>query len=235
MITVVTSVTRPDIYEKCLGRSLKEEKTEYKLIKTNPELPCSTSYNTVKEVDTEYVAFIHQDLVFLEKGYFLKKAEDFANQVDDLGVGGFAGWKMTGGFVGYFPRYLPARKKRSMEKLITFKGDLLRGEIYGKPFFKPIPVQVVDDMFYIIKGSMWNKEKFDSDNFTFHCLGWDYCLSMEFKYNLRNYVFPLNVYEYSITSFTGEYRRKHGIINEAKKVLRRKWNKNIKQLRGWKL
>lgn len=235
MITVICSVTDEKIFKERLEASLKNQTAKYNLRLTNPKLSLAESYNTVENINTEYLAFVHQDLTFLEEGKFLEKVENLANSLPQLGIAGLAGWKEGGTFVGYFICYVERPFRSWKNRKFNYFGNILEGRLFGRPFKKAEEVQVVDDLFLLLKKETWEKCKFD-ERFPFHGLGLDYSLQIKYNLRLKNYVLPLKFYDYSGKSYTSEYLAKHG---KPEKVLRNvlypKWKGKIKRIRGRKL
>lgn len=228
MITVVTSVTDEKIYQECLGASLKKQKTPFKLIRTNPKLKLTESYLVAvpENPKTKYLLFIHQDFVLCDD-YWLKKAEEFCDSLSDLGVAGVAGWN-----AGYDPKidvigYFVAMYGNRKYGKVSYFGKEYVGEIRGKPFDKPVEVQVVDDMCIIIPTKVWNKQKFDSC-FSFHLNGQDYSLTVRYNLGLKVYVLPLKFYEVSTTSYSKDYFEQHGHLEEFIPLLKKKWGHKTK-------
>lgn len=229
MLTLVVSVTDEEIFEKSLKRSLEKEKGKFKLIRTDPELSLSSSYNTVKKIKTPFIAFLHQDLIFKENGNWLIKAENFARKLGNFGALSFAGWKENGELITYIATYIPHKK---WNKTVEYAGESLKGKIQGKPFEEPQEVQVNDDTFFLLRKEIWNKMKFD-ESFPFHMFAFDYCLTLKYKLGLKNYVIPLKTYEYAVTSWTPDYKKKHGRAKEWRKVLLKKWKNEIDWIQGF--
>jgi len=233
IITIIVSVTNNKIFKDCLESSLKKQSIDFKLIKSNSNLPCSTSYNRIPKIRTKYLCFMHQDLKLLENGKFFEKAIDYAKTLEDLGVAGVAGWTEDGKFFG---DHVTLTSRTRGEKIHNYYGHQVKGTRYGGPrAFKIKEVQIVDDLFMLISKDTWNKVKFDEENFSFHGLGWDYCLEVKYNLGLKNYVLPLKLYNYSINSYTSEYLKKHGShIKIYKEILFPKWKDKVKRIRGFK-
>jgi len=232
MITVVTSVTDQKIFEDNLKKSLDEQTSKFKLILADSSLSLSASYNSIGEIDTEYILFIHQDIYLCIEDW-LEVAEVICNQLKDLGAGGVAGWNEKGGkTVGCWARYIPNRDKST--KIKFFDKEFI-GQIHGGSFTEPQEVQVLDDMVFLVPSKIWKKQKYDAENFPFHCRAYDFCLSLKANHNKKSYVLPLPVYEYSITSWTPEYFKKHGREVDYFPKLAEKWKHKFKRVRGYPL
>jgi len=174
---------------------------------------------------------VHQDLVFKEKGLWLRKAEEWADKLPNLGVAGYTGWKEDGVFEGYCATYVPHIKR--FAGTCQFEGEELLGAVQGEPFKEPREVQVVDDCLFLLKNETWKAMKFD-ELFSFHGFAFDYCLRLKER-KLRNYVLPLKTYEYAVLSWTGDYYKKHGTAKEAyRNLLYPKWKDKVKMIKGCK-
>lgn len=229
MITVVTSVTDQKIFEENLKKSLDEQTTKFKLILTDPTLSLSASYNAIGEINTKYILFIHQDIYLCIEDW-LEIAELMCDQLKDLGAGGVAGWnKRQGKTVGCWARYVPNRDKST--KIKFFDKEFI-GEIHGDSFVEAQEVQVLDDMVFLVPSKVWKKQKYDAENFPFHCRAYDFCLSLRANLNKKCYVLPLPVYEYSITSWTPKYFKKHGRESDYFPILAKKWKHKFSSVRG---
>jgi len=231
-ITVVTSITDDKIYDECLGASLRRQKTPFDLIKTDPQLKLTESYirGIPNDPETDYLLVTHQDMVFLEDGYWLDKAEKFCDSLHKLGVAGIAGWHVNSSIVqGFFvARY--GNEDYTNRPPVRYHGKKYVGEIRGLPFREPKEVQVLDDMCIIIPSEVWRKQKFDAA-FEFHLNGQDYCLAVKHNLGLRTYVLPLKTYEVSTTSYVDGYFEKHGRMEPAEQLLKRKW-RHLEQYAG---
>lgn len=222
-ITVVTSITDNGIYDECLGAGLSRQKTPFDLIKTDSELKLTESYirGIPDDLDTDYLLIIHQDIVFCEDGLWLDKAENLCDSLPQLGVAGIAGWRANSSAVqGFFvARY---GNEDYTNRLVRYHGKKYIGEIRGMAFREPKEVQVLDDMCIIIPSKVWRKQKFDSA-FAFHLNGQDYCLAVKHNLGLKTYVLPLKTYEVSTTSYVDGYFEKHGRMEPAEQLLKKKW------------
>ncbi len=223
-ITVVVSITNDEIYDECLGESLRRQKTPYELIKTDPNLKLTESYLRAipDNPDTDYLLITHQDIVFCENGFWLAKAEAFCDSLPKLGAAGIAGWHANSSTVqGFFvARY--GNENYTNRRLVKYHGKKYVGEIRGMPFQEPKEVQVLDDMCIIIPSRVWQGQKFDRA-FAFHLNGQDYCLAVKHSLGLKTYILPLKTYEVSITSYVDGYFEKHGRMEPFEQLLKRKW------------
>lgn len=219
MITIVTSVTNKRIFEEHLMKGLKEQDVEYKLILADPNKTLWAAYNAIPKIETKYVAFMAQDIRFLQKDW-LRKAEEYCDKIKDLGIAGFVGRERIGGKVtGYWLITGRGPRKESL-----YGGKKYIGVVRGTPFSEPRRTVLLDDMCLILPTKIWEEVKFD-EGFNFHGGGFDFCLQVIDKFQKSNYVLPLLTEENMETSFTPAYRAKHGSEGKANRTLKAKWRK----------
>lgn len=180
MISIVCVINDEQIFRENLMRSLSNQDTKYQLIIVNNQknrfssIPSALNYGGEK-AKGNYVMFVHQDVVLVGNSW-LKKVEDVLSKIPNLGVAGVAGVTETGEYTG-------------------FLYD--RGELWGAPTKKSIPVQTLDELILIIPKKCFEKMKFD-EKFSFHSYGADYCLTAK-KMGYSIYVLPLFVEHNSVT------------------------------------
>lgn len=221
LITVVTSVTNQELFKKRLKRSLELEKTPYKLILTDPNLSYSESYNTVKKIDTSFVMFVHQDMVFLENGYFLAKAEKMCKELENFGLAGKYGFKIPQRIKRFRKEY---KTHKSSWKLRRHKFEIeWNGKKYKVAKYDSLDkvkeVDTVDDDVIILPSKIWNKMKLDAKTFSFHLAWEDYQMRIKTELNKKIYVLPL--WTWRIES--PESYKEHPDLEEAKAKFRDRW------------
>ena len=247
--TIVTSITRPDLFRKRLLRSLELLENNFIFIATPSKLPISTSYNSIGNVNTDYVMFVHQDIVFLEDGKFLSKAKEICDKLPNFGIGGCGGCKIMkeeGGrtkyirIVGSSQKY-ECRAKifnqhiRSYEEKVPFEqrkyeptdklfwdGNfyLTKKSVCFSKSQQPIELQTLDGGITIIPKEAWNKRKFD-ENFPFHHTVLNYSLEVQHFLGLKAYLLPLNLWR--LSSFSREIHEVDDPFLESFKRLGNKW------------
>jgi len=218
MITLVVSITDYKSFHETLGKSLSEEKTPFHFVATQPYLLLPESYETIRNPPTEYIAFIDQDMVFLEDGHWLEKAEQLCNSLPKLGVAGLFGATWDRKKRGYV-----VARYTGTTGYVEYYGKKYMGMIVGKPFNEPMEVAVLDGMFMMVPTEVWRKQKLDPKTFPFHGMGEDFCLAVIRNLGLKNYALPLKTYEVSLTSWTKEYYEKHGRGTDTQHKLKKKW------------
>jgi len=196
MLTIVCVYNNYDILKEWLLNSLEKiGNTDYELIlidNTNGRFrSAAKAFNSViNRVKGDYVMFVHQD-VKIESP--LSEFEKYLYRLPDLGVAGLAG------------------KREDLPYVI---GNVTHGEP-PRPACrisvrKPIRVQTVDSLLFIIPTEVLKKIRFDEevcDNWHLYCE--DYCLMAQEKLGLRVYILPLKAYHKS----TGTIVKKGSLTN----------------------
>lgn len=232
MITVVCCITNRKMFNDCLGGSLKKQNVKYKFISAPTNISLTASYNSVLgKIKTRYVAFIHQDILMLEKNW-LKKAERLCNEVS-LGVAGVAGRSWGNKCEGYIVHYTKLKNKKC-----KYYGKFYDGQVYaayelyvnqGAKFKHPRLTMTLDTMVLIVSTRVFKKCPFDEK--IPRLMGVDFCLSIKHNLNLNAYVLPLKTWHHP---FSREYARKHyGYKSpfhtlkqnvKTNRMIKRKWN-----------
>jgi hypothetical protein len=239
MITVSVSVTNPELYSSRLQKSLEIEKriTNFNIIKTDPNLPYSSSRNTIQKIETDYILFCHEDIVFLENGRFIEKIEHMCNQIPDLGIGGILGFNTIIGKKNKLlrkrygalwltwcildkdePTRIEIKKKQRRD--IYWNCSFNYGRFHETKFevIRPEIVETIDDPIAIIPKKVWNNLKYDDKTFPFHLSTADYCMMIKDKFDLNSYVLPLQIWR--IESFSKYY---YPTTRESIIKFREKW------------
>lgn len=91
-ILIVVSIKDKECFDSCLGSSLSSIGVEYKIIKTDSNLPFTMSMNSIIEQrktleDVKYIFFCHQDVRFQENGG--KEIVEMCDGLENFGYGGF--------------------------------------------------------------------------------------------------------------------------------------------------
>jgi len=132
MITVVCSIINYKLFNKCLGESLSKQTVPFHFIATPPYLGLPESYNkTIQNPPTKYIMFIGQDITLLG-GDWLEKAEQYCDNIPNLGVAGVAGKNEGNRYEGY----IVVRHREDKDE-VEYHGNKLVGRIWGKPFTEP--------------------------------------------------------------------------------------------------
>jgi len=219
MITIVTTICDEQIFNRMLGRAIREARDsgiQFEVVIKGAKNTIWHEYNKAK-IKTEYVMFVSQDIYF--KPSFLEQAEELCNSLGDLGMAGVTGWKREGtDVVGFWYKNHP-----------NFPGTFRE---YGSKFDKPIEVQVVDGMLMIIPIVVWKREKFDEHKFDFHWGAQDYALTLQYKYGRKIYVLPLPIWEDCISTSSTEHQDKHGVSCEKYLILENKWKGKVDKIAG---
>jgi len=220
MITVVCSIKKPKQFIYRLGKSLLNQDVPYELILTSPDLSLPDSYNSIGQIKkTDFVMFAHQDVWF--GNTFLKDMERIVRKLPEFGVGGVIGWELgSKESIGGVWRTKRGWDKFDNKEFTKADGQRIPYKVTRRGFVvkEPTRVLVIDDMIFLVRKGLWNRQKFDS-SFHFHGMGEDYCLQAK-EEGRRVYVLPLVVSTIPTGARTEE---KYGEIGEARRILGRKW------------
>ena len=179
MISVVCVVNDRPVFESNLLASLKQQDTEYELVKVENDrgqfssIPKALNQGGLK-AHGEYVMFAHQD-VSLVKESWLRRAEA-ACKPFGKGVFGVASVSSNGDYLGFI---------------------IDRGEFWGAPLKEPIETFTLDECLMILPRDIFLENKFD-ESFRFHSYGADLTLRLK-KQGLGVYVIPCPIYHNSAT------------------------------------
>lgn len=219
MFTIVTSVKKEKVFKERLKRSLETQNIPYKLILVNSSLPLAESYNSIGKIETEYVMFVHQDVVFLEKDS-LERIEGFLNSLNDLGVGGVVGFnkELCGHLRGSY--YLTSIYKKNKVKISWLGKDYFVLKIGELKEAREVPY--VDDHIIFLPKENWNIMQFSSE-FPFHYHAHDYCIKARRILKKRNYVIPVKTWWLEDPWKEPDYFNKYENLEKAKKRLKKKW------------
>jgi len=232
MITIVCCIGNRKIFDKYLGKSLKEQTVSYKLIEAPMDLSLPASYNSVLDkIETDYVAFLHMDVVFLEKTW-LERAEHFCNETPNLGVAGLAGKSWGCKCTGYIIHGYDLKDSRYKS---TYYGKKYPAASYGNHHIKGVELsQTLDDLGLIIPTKIFKQIQFDEN--ILQELGVDYCLAVKHQLDLDSFALPLKTWHNPICSlkekaqnkikpthgYTSPFHGKERLLN-AQKMIKKKW------------
>jgi len=244
MFTIVASVTHPKLYEWRLKQSLERQMNKYKLILTNPKLPLSTSYNSIGNIDTNYVMFAHEDIIFMNRN-FLTEMERICSHLRNLGIAGLFGMTKAGKILGghiVSPEevgdYPPDRKNgeiviRPYPDEIIWKGKKynVKNAFFGLEHEFQIngcaicEARTLDDPVVIIPSCIWNVMKFD-ERFPFHFIAEDYCIAVCHRFPLRK-IYCIDSKTWRIHSSSREIHAKDDPWKLALKKFGNKWREKV--------
>ena len=196
MITVVCCIGNQEIFNKYLGKSLKEQTVPYKLISAPMDLSLPASYNSVlDEIETSYVAFLHMDVLFLENTW-LERAEQLCNEIPNLGVAGLAGKSWGCKCTGYI---IHGRAHDDPRYNSTYYGKKYPAASYGNHHIKNAELsQTLDDLCLIVPTEVFKRIQFDEN--IHQELGVDYCLAVKHRLYLDSFALPLKTWHNPICS-----------------------------------
>lgn len=169
MITFVIATHNRDILKNNTEQSQIYKEGNYRFVIVEGYDKCTKAYNSVKDISTPYIAYLHHDVVMFD---------DFETQLiysvnmlnaSDWGVAGMAGVTKEGGFIGSCLSY---------------------GAPWGSfrllPSDNPYPVNVLDELFLLKKNDGY---LFDENIPYNHMYGSDLCLHYR-NQNQGTYVIP---------------------------------------------
>ena len=180
MISIICVFNDENILNLNLLDSIKNQDTKYELIlvdnRKNQFKSLTEALNHGgKKGNGDYLLFVHQD-VKLDGNSWLNKAENILNSIDKIGIVGVAGIDKKNNPIGFI-------------------ND--RGRYWGYPLKKPIKVQTIDELLFIIPKNVFDLDNFDED-LKWHSYASEYCLRILSK-GLKTYILPLYVSHNSIT------------------------------------
>lgn len=185
-LTIVCCIGNKKIFALRLGTSLKgHSKEEYDLITPPIKLTLAQAYNSidVSGIRTKYIMFVHEDVCFWDENW-IQKVQKYCNFIENLGVAGVAGIRVGGGFgntVGYVDHW----GSRGMPRKRGFGNSKWDGKI--------IPVQTLDAQMLVVPTEVFKKYKFNEE-FPFHMMAEDYCLTLKYIHHLGVFVIPMRVW-----------------------------------------
>ena len=135
----------------------------------------------------KYIMFIHQDVELISPEW-LKNTETVLDSMDNFGVAGVAGARLSGG--KDFDSHLVGHIKSAEQD-------------WGKEPEGPVKVQTVDELLFIVPQKIFEKKPLDAKTFDFiHLFAADYCIDCA-REGLGSYVIPGYVYHASTGNFIG--------------------------------
>lgn len=200
-LSVVCIDNNRDILKRFLFPSVEKQinvNYELKIIENyqNEYGGARLAFNEVaKELQGEYVMFVHNDFNFSSEVEF-RKIINFCRELESFGVVGVAG--------------CDAGKKKLIRTRIKQGTDRCS---VGKTIDEPISVMSVDECCFVIKRSRFITHPFESKG-GWHLYAVEYCLKM-LDEGLQNYVIPIEAWHYSDgVSLNAAYCREVKILLE---------------------
>jgi len=184
-LAIISCVGNEKIFNVRLGACLKSEVGRYQLIKLPTNKPMPETFNSLNldQIQAEYLMFVHEDVYFMNKNW-IKKIIRLCRKIPNLGIAGVAGVREKGGgsnTVGYILHWGSRGMKRK------------RG--FGHPRFdgKVVEVQTLDAQVLIVPMKIFKEIKFSND-FPFHMMAEDYCLTLKYIHKKSVVVLPLKIW-----------------------------------------
>ena len=181
-VTVVTVWNKEAVFCE-FTEALKEQKgVSYTLLAVdnseNRYPSARAAFNAqIDRIETEYVAFLHQDIRFLD-AYALADIVKWAEAQDNLGVAGVAG--------------CPTGDRWELISSIVHGAAAVAA---GKAIEKPVPVQTVDECLFILRTDVLRAHPF-SDKAGWHMYAVEQCLELA-KAGYDNIVMPARIWHLS--------------------------------------
>jgi len=218
-LAIISCVGNEKIFNIRLGACLKsEDKKYYQLIKLPTNKPMPETFNSLNldQIQAEYLMFVHEDVYFMDKNW-IRKIIRLCHTIPNLGVAGVAGIRVGGGgnnSVGFI--------------LHWGSRGMLRKRGFGHPKFdgKIVSVQTLDAQVLIIPKEVFQKIKFSND-FPFHMMAEDYCLTLKYIHKKMIVVLPLKVWHNEGGLTRGKI---HGNLSIWHKKLYEKWHSRLKDI-----
>lgn len=191
MITVVCGIANQKVFDHCLGNSLNKQDITHKFVAEDVKLKPSKAHNSVlPQIDTKYVAFIHQDVIMMEKTW-LRRAEQFCDRIPKLGMAGVLGISWEGMITGYILLHM-APREGPKKKVVKYYGAKFNSHLAGRPFKNPQLSMTLDGVVQIIPLEVFKKVRYDEN--IIQELSVDYCLQCKYHHDLNAYVLPLRTW-----------------------------------------
>ncbi len=208
MISIISASNDKNILNKCLIKSLERQTyKEYELIVIDTTRKkyngCIEAFEEgIKKSKGDILIFVHHDVIF-EKEDELEKIVENIRKID-FGIAGVAGASIKRNFL--IGNITNGPKK---EKVSNIEID------------KPVKVQTVDEVLFVIKKEVLQEHPFNRENNTWHLYAVEYSLEM-LKMGKEVYVIPSNIYHvspgYSLNRSYFDYLPK--VIKKYKKMNR---------------
>ena len=191
MITVVCGISNQKVFDHCLGNSLEKQDIAYKFIAEDVKLKPAKAHNSVlSQIDTKYIAFIHQDVIMMEKSW-LRRAEQFCDKLPKLGMAGVSGISWNGMLTGYIMLHM-APREGPKRQVVKYYGQPYHAHLHGKPFKNPQLSMTLDGVVQIIPLEIFKKVRYDEN--IIQELSVDYCLQCQYNHGLKIYALPLRTW-----------------------------------------
>ena len=131
-LVIVVSTNDERCFQEHVLNALKTIGTSYTLIRTDPNISCSKSFNSILKYknlkNSKYIIFMHHDIDFLEEDWG-KKIIDYCDSLSDFGSGGV---------------------ECITEANEPLSNGLSRGRPWGKHFSTPTEIETCDGGIHIV-------------------------------------------------------------------------------------
>jgi len=190
MFSIICVYSNEVILNKWLLNSLYQQASKYQLILIDNR---SGKYDSAAKALNQggakakghYVMFVHQDVYLIGRNW-LNKAEQFLDDLSNLGAAGVAGMCEEG------------KTNRDRGRNLIFHGPSKEVWSWGNNITEPTEVQTLDEQLLIVPSEVFARLKFDEET----CIGWhlygaDYCLTIK-RLGLKVFVIPLPIWHLSM-------------------------------------
>lgn len=185
--SLITIVNKEAVYKDFLDSLNTQVGVKYELIAINNEhnqySSARTAYNVAaRRAKGEYLIFLHPDIRFLASDS-LARICNYTKEIDDFGLVGIAG----------SPKELVKNERIILTNIIH--GDNKETVPNSKKVTGPTEVQTLDEAFFIMKKSFWEKFPFPNKE-GWHLYAVEQCLIANIN-GYPNYVVPANIWHTS--------------------------------------
>jgi len=214
-LVAVVSITDMEIYKKHLEKTLLKIGLKYTLIKTNPNISITESYNSIVEYknlkESKYILFVHQDVEFLDENWG-QKIMELCDKAVDFGYGGTECYTHNG--VAFGCGYAWERNRR-----------------WGNEISQPIIVETCDGGIGVIPTRLFLERQFD-EQFKWYPVMEDYACWVQFIKKLKVYCLPIVTYHVggSRHGWNMKFKNRDDYVKSLKRDYHRlcqKWNRKI--------
>ncbi|MBB1063535.1 family 2 glycosyl transferase [Limosilactobacillus sp. WF-MO7-1] len=184
--SLITIVNKEEVYREFKKKLSKQKNVNYELIKiendNNQYSSAREAYNKAAKIASgDYLVFLHPDIRFLDTNA-LHDILINVNRLSDYGLIGIAGSPNN-------------EDEDNRDYIVTTLVQNTKKENIGEAIKQPTKVQTVDECFFVVKRSFWEKHPF-SDIVGWHFYAVEQSL-IALNDGLTNYVVPARVWHIS--------------------------------------
>ena len=181
-ITIICVWNRKSVFAELVNQLQQQKDITYTLLdvdnSSNQFSSARQAFNSqLGHIDTDLVAFMHQDIRFLDE-YALRDLLNWVDTLPEFGVVGIAG--------------CPAGRKWRLLSSIVHGAEKIPA---GEPVAKPISVQTVEECLFIMRRDVIRENTF-SNLEGWHMYTVEQCMEM-LRMGRQNYVVPARIWHLS--------------------------------------